>query len=1068
MTQEIILKTVNLHDDISMPERLSHYRPTRRSLPVVRAVIDGSSTMVIAAYGSGKSLAAGIGALIVSNQPSTYEALNPVMQRLRSIDPSLHAMIQTRRMSLGYGRVAVLTGYIPNLASALAKAAGLDVTPSNLEEVLKQLSYCGADQIAVVWDEFGRHLESLVAEGRARDLQALQQLAEWTARATNPNASLVLLMHQSLLAYAGSLNQTSRNEWRKIEGRFQPIRFVEDSRELYELIADVASSKRTEVLPKTHKRIPRGVAQGAISARWFDGLEDTKHVRRLLRDARPLTAAALQVLPRVVARVGQNERSLFTFVEEAKLGTAVGTLEIYKAFSDAMRSDVGIGGMHRRWVETENALNRVEDENEREALTAACLLQLGVNGERRRLSRRTLELAVASRGGGIKTATMAVESLIAHKLLIHRRQNDDVSIWHGTDVDLVGRIHDERSRREDRFDLIRFLEENYPAPFVRPTRHNAERGTARYLRGHYMTAQSFLALSEPKTLLPSHGEWGHIYFVLSDSAEELTAARTRIKHEWTKINEPVVFVISDEPIPVKDAALEVAALTALRRDNALLGEDPLVSQEIDELLSIAQRHLALVLHRLITDRPAGATWLYAGRELRITPECPAGIAASQLMDDWYPMTPQIANDQVMRNKLSRQMQTAQVRVILRIMEHGHRAHLGYASDDKSAEASVYRTVLERTGIHCSEKEDGHFAEPAQINDSGLRDAWEHIARYFRKPTIDPKPLSDVVKVLTSRPIGLPLGVVPVLVMAGYRAFARAVSLHTDGSYVPDVLGFEASNMFIEPHRHSVTVYECSNSLVGYLQEIAYVFTHKRPQPDQELIRFACDALAHWKASLPEAARRSSYLSKDALRFLRLINEASDPPALILFDLPKNFGYSGSNDSYGTTLTIIEKVRNEVDSLVKGYLNEAVAIIGKTLTLNSGGSILSDVQSWIKCLDVQDLLRRGDLRITDKAVLRTALDTLNERYSPQSLTRTLSSILLQRSIDQWQDSTVDQFEMLLRECRQRIEETALASDTPSPCMMPLVQARIDTLQEILRRMGEDHQEALRQPRRLALL
>lgn len=1066
MTQEIFLRAISLRDDVSVPERLAHYRPTRRSLPVVRAVIEGGATMVIAAYGSGKSLAAGIGALVVLNDPPTYKTLNPVIRRLRGVDPSLHALVRKRRVSPSCGRVAVLTGYVPDVASALARAAGLDTAPADLSGVLKRLSRCGSDQIAIVWDEFGRHLESLVAEGRARDLHALQQLAEWASRARNPRVSLVLLMHQSLLAYAGSLNQTSRNEWRKIEGRFQPIRFVEDSRELYELIADVISTRRPEVLPKSHERIRRRIAQGAISARWFDGLEDARHVMQLLSNARPLTAAALQVLPRVVARVGQNERSLFTFIEEAKLDTALGTLEVYKAFSDAMRSDVGIGGMHRRWVETENALSRVENENEREALTAACLLQLGVNGERRRLSRNTLELAVASRGGGLKAATRAVESLITRKLLIHRRPNDDVSIWYGTDVDLAGRIRDERSRREDRFDLVSFLEENHPAPFVRPMRHNAERGTARYLRGHYITTQSLLMLSEPETLLPGHGEWGHIYYVLSDSAEDIAAARARIENEWAEVDAPVVFVISNEPIPVKDAALEVAVLTALRRDDMLLGEDPLVSQEIDELLSIARRHLVLVLHRLITDRPVGTAWLHAGRQLGITPECPASITASQLMDAWYPMTPQIANDQVMRNKLSRQMQTAQVRVILRVMEHGHRAHLGYASDNTSAEASVYRTVLERTGIHYSNKDDGHFAEPTQINEPGLRTAWGLIARYFREPAIDPKPLSDIVGVLTAQPMGLPLGVIPILVMAGYRAFARAVSLRTDGTYVPDVLGFEASNMFIEPHRHTVTVYDLSDSVAVYLQEIAYVFAHKRPRPDQELIRFACDTLAHWKASLPETARRSTYLSKDALRFLRLVNEASDPATLILFDLPDSFGCSGNNDSYDAIPTIVEKVRNEVDSLIEGYVDEAVKVIGKTLAVNSGDGVLGGVQSWIKCLDVQDLLRRSDLRITDKAVLRTALDTLNGRYSPQSLARTLSSILLQQGIDQWQDTTIDQFWMLLRECRQRIEETALASDTPNRCMVPLVQARIDALEGMLRRMGEDRQRTLGQPRRLA--
>ena len=120
--------------------------------------------------------------------------------------------------------------------------------------MLKRLERRRCDRLAIIWDEFGRHLEGLAAEGRARDLHALQQLAEWTARATKPQVTLVLLMHQSLLAYASGLNQTSRNEWRKVEGRFHHIRFVEDSRELYELIADVVQEDRAKEPTGTRKR----------------------------------------------------------------------------------------------------------------------------------------------------------------------------------------------------------------------------------------------------------------------------------------------------------------------------------------------------------------------------------------------------------------------------------------------------------------------------------------------------------------------------------------------------------------------------------------------------------------------------------------------------------------------------------------------------------------------------------------------------------------------------------------------------------------------------------------------
>ena len=47
-------------------------------------------------------------------------------------------------------------------------------------------------------------------------------------------------------------------------------------------------------------------------------------------------------------------------------------------------------------------------------------------------------------------------------------------------------------------------------------------------------------------------------------------------------------------------------------------------------------------------------------------------------------------------------------------------------------------------------------------------------------------------------------------------------------------------------------------------------------------------------------------------------------------------------------------------------------------------------------------------------------TANGRFSPQSLARALSSVLLQKGLDQWGDATVDQFRVTLREAKARIE------------------------------------------------
>ena len=127
-------------------------------------------------------------------------------------------------------------------------------------------------------------------------------------------------------------------------------------------------------------------------------------------------------------------------------------------------------------------------------LAAACLLQLGISGERRRLPRDALELAVAQADIPSADVATAVDDLLKAKLLLWRKHTDDVAVWHGADIDVAIRVREERERRSSAFDLRAFLEHRFPAPHLRAPRHNAEYGVNRFLVGRYASANELGAL----------------------------------------------------------------------------------------------------------------------------------------------------------------------------------------------------------------------------------------------------------------------------------------------------------------------------------------------------------------------------------------------------------------------------------------------------------------------------------------------------------------------------------------------------------------------------------------------
>lgn len=1045
-------RSLSLVEDLEHPERFSHYRPTRRALPIITAIVEpGATTMVIAPYGSGKSLAAGVGALLVFNADDDRRALTPVLDRVDLVDATAGVALRSRSSETLQGHVVVLSGMVEDPIAAIAEALGMKQPPKSVEGFSKKMRDVGWDHVAIIWDEFGRHLEGLVADGRSGELDVVQRLAERVSRATEPTMSLTLLLHQNLLAYATRLNETSRSEWRKIEGRFRPLRMIEDSQEFYRLIAEVVSDMRPSESAAIMPPVTQRIADEVVKWKWLDGVEDAGQALAILNDARPLSPGALQILPTLVARVGQNERSLFSFLREVDLTRKVDIEAVYTSFSDAMRTDVGIGGTYRRWIETESARSRADTALQRMLLAAACLLQLGISGERRRLPRDVLELAVAEAEIPSADVATAVDDLLEAKLLLWRKHTDDVAVWHGADIDVAIRVREERERRLSAFDLRAFLEDRFPAPHLRAPRHNAEYGVNRFLIGRYASINELGAL-----LAEGDAADGSIIYVLAEDKSQIAAARKLAKKSDIK----AIIAVPDRPLAAESAAIELTSIEALRADKEFVASDPMVTTEIDELQSVAFEELATLLRGLLDPRATGSTWYSQGRLLEVSPERPGPMAASRLLSQWFDKTPRIANEQLMRTAASRTMQTARVRVVGSILERSDRKRLGYEEGDRSAEGSIYRTVIENTGIRPAGSM--RFADPDQITDPGLQEVWVRIADFFRTPTGRSggayRDLSAFVSTLASAPMGVPMAVIPLLIAAGFKHFSRAAALYDNGRYVADTLGFQFDNMVTNPEGFCVQVLEPTPELVEYLSEISYVFAHERPTASDELVRFAHDALMHWLLTVPDGSRRSQKLGTHAKGLLRILGGSSDPVQLLMKDLPAALGAKEPSPSL---IANLENARNEIDLLRDQFAQDAVGVIAESFrSAYLGVDPLEAVTAWAGCFDAASLDRRDDLRIVDRAVLRKAVEAVNGRFSPKSLANALSSILLQRSLDKWDDRTAAQFRSALRDARERIEAAALDTETPTAALRPIVHARVEELTRMLVKIDETEDSRVR--------
>ncbi len=624
-----VFKSVNLQLDISEPSRFAHYHPTGKSMHVIRAVLDPqptSAAMIVAAYGSGKSLAAGIASMITENLPESRELLTNLQKIILGIDKDIGSQINRRLVNGSRGIAIVMEGYQPNLYASILHQAKSKLQrfrgPRQQKEDLIQLLRSihdkarlqGFDRITLVWDEFGRHLETLTVTGRAESLSDVQQIAEWSVRQSAPSSTFVVMLHRNFSHYAGNLDQIARQNWRKIEGRFNSIRFIENSKEFYQLLASTVA-KRRQVSGIPSRENIQTIAEEALENGFFSEIGDRGDVEKLIEDAYPIQPVVFSLLPLLASILAQNERTAISYVLSTEIDNEKTFQDLYKFFSEFMASDVGIGGSHRKWLETESALSKVSTNVEKELICATALLGIGHSGERKRVRKQTLLFAVSGFVSPILRNLEAVaDSLIERKLLIHRQRTDDISVWHGTDVDIRQHLDQEVTRIREHTDFIEELIKEHPVPAYRPVMHNVRNSIRRFFAGRYVFAEDILGEEFTHSALElSPGEDGRIIYCIAESESQIPRL-LEFALEFTRIQPGILFSIPKKPVKLRQLVLEVVALRNISTNFDLLASDPFLLPEIEQMIKSAQEVLTRSLRRVITPS-SDAHWCSRGSDL---------------------------------------------------------------------------------------------------------------------------------------------------------------------------------------------------------------------------------------------------------------------------------------------------------------------------------------------------------------------------------------------------------------------------------------------------------------------
>jgi len=922
------LRSINIRMDADYPERIRHYFPTTKSLVLLKSLLGfekDRAFFIIAPYGSGKSITATYLLHLLEKRAESAQLLSTIKEKIKHIEPDFAKDVsKINKTPKSHGLFVALHGYYSSLPEAIrtsvleaiyrtrspGRPPTLDVPCDTIENIALFLNEVkrkhNVDRIVIVWDEFGRHIETLVSQGRPASLADIQLLAEYVARSADIPITFGLLLHQGLFHYASNLPQSVQAEWRKIEGRFKTIQYVDDSKEIYRLISNLVATQK-DAAPPSKVAIASKVRELRANGLFKDF--SSHELSEILYAAYPLEPIALYLLPRLSARVAQHERTLFNFIYNVDLSVSVGPEQLFDYFATSMQSDTSVGGTYRRWLETQSALSKIgNDPRASKVLKTACLLGLGTSGERAHVSKEVLLLATV--GYGDETLRDTVNYLIEKKLLLYRKHSDAVTIWHGTDFDLRSRLEEEKVRQRDRFNLLSFLKKETPPPILRPIRHNDNYRIRRFLEGEYhdtATLQNYLDWDSFLDNLPVNCD-GKVLYIIPESNEKLGQLRDNLTD---KLRHPrLVAVLPTEQLPLYNSALEVWTLLQMQTDKELVETDPLVQPELQQMLDDARSHLHRLINRLLSAEVGVNEWFHEGNVRKLNGKRELELFISDVMDRVYYLTPKINNEMIVRHKPSPAVAAGRRKLLLGILERSGKPNLSI--EGNFPDASLLRTVLLNTGIY-RETEGGVwcYSSPKDIKDNGLQEVWDKFRRLLTQPSDQPKQINKFFKELMSPPYGMREGLFPILFAAALMAFPTSIALTREGEYIKDLLPSEIERLCREPSIYNLMVLRLKDSEINYLKELnrclgAQVQNHML---DGELIRVTFEAIQSWKEDLPPAALTTKRLSEKTLKLQQILNREIEPIELLFRKIPNIYETPVEESEQ-----LLSKLRESVDEL----------------------------------------------------------------------------------------------------------------------------------------------------------
>ncbi|BAV07717.1 hypothetical protein SAMN05421788_10367 [Filimonas lacunae] len=892
-------------------ERDFHYIPTPNAAQVVSQIVNDFKTgikafNIIGTYGTGKS------SFLLAFEQS-------IKGKKRYFNPNFIANPKVDFIKV----VGSYTSMVEYFADMFDITTTKNKQENILSEIYNRYHALGKTNglLFLLIDEFGKFLEYASAHNPENELYFVQQLAEFC---NNPQYNIVLIttVHQAFDSYAYSLSSTQKQEWTKVRGRFQGITFNEPVEQLLFLASEFVAGSNKGNFPKSavDKCLKLTVATKAFNL-------NKDFVNSIAENLYPLDLLAANVLTSSLQKYGQNERSLFTFLEStdhtglARLNKKDNpfynlscvydylNFNFYSFLTSRYNPDFSAWSSIRAAIENVERTFDTDINGYIKVLKTIGMLNVfpavGAVLDERFLS-SYLEIAC-----GVANGKAIISDLESKKIIRYRKYNHRYVLFGGTDLDIEQALREAANKISEVGDVSAFLHKYFQFTPVFAKLYSYEKGTPRFFE--------FKISEYPITKEIPEGEIdGIVNLVFNNKIKIADVQEASLAQK-----EAIIYCFFKNSGEIKNLLFEIEKSQKVIEENP---EDKVAKRELE---NIVESQIRLLNHYISDNMYSGSKdvkWFFKGEEKKIADKKDFNKLLSQVCSMVYDATPIFKNELLNKHKISSSIHTAKKNYFKALVNNWGDENLGFEESKFPPEKTIYLTLLKENGI--SPVRDNSFEVVTIHKQSSFNKLWKASEKFLESAKTEQKRLSELVQVLSKRPFKLKQGLIDFWLPTFLFLKREDYALFKDGAYIP---GLSEENLELVskfPADYTIKAFDIGgvkldifNSYRTFLnQSTELKFDNK------SFIETIKPFISFYK-QLPEYSKQTMRLSSAALKIRQAIVKSKDPEQTFFEAFPEALGVSLDSlqrdknglQSYAALLqNAVRELRVSYDELVKRF------------------------------------------------------------------------------------------------------------------------------------------------------